>query len=744
MNLVFIREICMSTADTSNTAAAAMNAASAATNLAFSAYDVINFFKSIGAKITGQPREFNYSYYQMFGSIDPTPSVKESGSRVIVSGIDVRSLYRFVKTKYSAAGFLFKFFTLTADRRHLSISRFFVPELIYLLQENKKFYPRTRNVDKVINLLIANTWYQNTQVEVPSALDMDVINHLKRKPLPYQLNFIKDIYWQKKTQFHLKGYLLGFDPGLGKSATSLFLKEGLHKKHGIIIAPKSVTRNVWPTEIEQMVDNRKVWVIGDNIDDITKDTDYIIINYEAIDKIKDAVMRRFDLKSLMIIVDECHNFKDIDSQRTRSLLDLAQSTKCEDILLMSGTPIKALGVECIPILELLDTFWTPTLRDQFKALNRYPSVMNELLHNRLGILMFRKLKEEVLQLPDKIEKDLLIKIPDGNKYTVPAVKDACRKYAEERTKYYKQNYDKYEKAFLDILDYYEQNLLPEEEKDEFARYKRELKLIKSGNIQAGLDMNSDIRMAIESVNQYDATKLIPRLPNAMKKIFRDSRTVYKYLSLKVTGEVIGNLLNKLRQEMTSSLIGKDVINIIDTAEKKTILFSDYTDSLHDAYAKCVKAGFKPMLITGENSNQAKELVSTFKNDPSLNPLIASIKCMSTGHTINEANTVIFLNVPYRSTDYEQASDRCYRIGQDTTVYVYRLLLDTNPENNLSTRMSDILKWSREQFGQIVDGAPADAEVNQLAKNMLTGDDSSFIDSAKDLVNVVADRLRRLF
>lgn len=160
----------MSTADTLNTAAAVMNAASAATNLAFSAYDVVNFFKSIGARVTGQPREFNYAYYQMFGSIDPTPSVRESGSRVIVSGIDVRSLYRFVKTKYSAAGFLFKFFTLTADRRHLSISRFFVPELIYLLQENKKFYPRTRNVDKVINLLIANTWYQNTQVEVPSAL----------------------------------------------------------------------------------------------------------------------------------------------------------------------------------------------------------------------------------------------------------------------------------------------------------------------------------------------------------------------------------------------------------------------------------------------------------------------------------------------------------------------------------------------------------------------------------------------
>lgn len=195
---------------------------------------------------------------------------------------------------------------------------------------------------------------------------MDVIKHLKRKPLPYQLEFIKDVYWQKKTQFLLKGYLLGFEPGLGKSATSIFLKEGLHKKHAIVIAPKSVTKNVWPTEIEETVNDCKIWTIDDSLDDLTSETNYVVVNYEAIDKIKDVVKSRFDLKSLMIIVDECHNFKDIDSLRTRQLIDLAETTKCQDILLMSGTPIKALGTECIPILELLDTFWTPTLRDTFK------------------------------------------------------------------------------------------------------------------------------------------------------------------------------------------------------------------------------------------------------------------------------------------------------------------------------------------------------------------------------------------
>lgn len=687
---------------------------------------------------------YDYNYWRMFSQLDRTPSVVESGSRVLISGIDARSLYRFIKLKYSASGFLYRFFTLTSDKRKLSISRFFVPELIYLLQENKKFSPRTKNIDKIINLLISNTWYKNTQVEIPTALDMDVIKHLKRKPLPYQLEFIKDVYWQKKTQFLLKGYLLGFEPGLGKSATSIFLKEGLHKKHAIVVAPKSVTKNVWPTEIEETVNDCKIWTIDDSLDDLTSETNYVVVNYEAIDKIKDVVKSRFDLKSLMIIVDECHNFKDIDSLRTRQLIDLAETTKCQDILLMSGTPIKALGTECIPILELLDTFWTPTLRDTFKKLNRYPSVMNELLHNRLGILMFRKLKEEVLQLPDKIENDLLIKIPDGKKYTVPEVQKACKAYAAERTEYYKQNYDKYEKAFLDILDYYEKNLLPPEEKKAFEQYQRDLKYIKGGKISTGLEIGSDMRMAIEAVNKYDHDVLIPRLPNHMKQVFKDSRTVYKYVALKVMGEVIGNLLNKLRQEMTSELIGKEVIDIIKSAEKKTILFSDYTDSLHDAYAKCVKAKLKPMMITGENSNQAKELVATFKQDPSLNPLIASIKCMSTGHTINEANTVIFLNVPYRSTDYEQASDRCYRIGQDTTVYVYRLLLDTKPDGNLSTRMNDILKWSKEQFGQIVDGIPQDAEVHGIINKLMDGNTTNIIEAARDLVNIAADRLRKLF
>jgi hypothetical protein len=79
----------------------------------------------------------------------------------------------------------------------------------------------------------------------------------------------------------------------------------------------------------------------------------------------------------------------------------------------------------------------------------------------------------------------------------------------------------------------------------------------------------------------------------------------------------------------------------------------------------------------------------------------SIQTLSTGVTLVEANTVIFLNQPWRYVDRVQAEDRVHRIGQDTPVNIYLYVLDTGGEPNLSTRMEDIISWSREMFEGIV-------------------------------------------
>ena len=66
-----------------------------------------------------------------------------------------------------------------------------------------------------------------------------------------------------------------------------------------------------------------------------------------------------------------------------------------------------------------------------------------------------------------------------------------------------------------------------------------------------------------------------------------------------------------------------------------------------------------------------------------------------------ANNLIMLNSPFRYHEQEQAISRCLRLGQDKTVTVYRVFLNTGKVPNLSTRSEDINEWSRQQVDAII-------------------------------------------
>ena len=63
--------------------------------------------------------------------------------------------------------------------------------------------------------------------------------------------------------------------------------------------------------------------------------------------------------------------------------------------------------------------------------------------------------------------------------------------------------------------------------------------------------------------------------------------------------------------------------------------------------------------------------------------------------------MIFLGVPYRDADFEQACDRIHRIGQTTDVDIYIVLLKSNQEN-ISTRIEKIMTWSGDAFNDFMD------------------------------------------
>lgn len=691
----------------------------------------------------------------VLNTIGSVPDVEvDNAGMITISNMPVDSFVRYTRREYGAVNFV----NILAETERnfflnqygtLKIYPFFIPEMMCMLNEAISMNFGGWRFKRIRDLLLEKTWFASSAVPVPSRFDMSVFGTVINKelqPLPAQLEFIRDTYYQKKVAYRLNGYLLSLPPGCGKSLTSLFLATGLHKKKIVIICPLSTVRNVWVNEVEKCFIQPKKIVTSLDKRKITATDEVIILNYEAIGIHTSELIKYCAGDDTMVIVDECHNFKDINAQRTKMLITACTGMNCHDILMMSGTPVKAFGAEAIPLLKLLDSFCTPEIVAKLKALGRYTSIMNALMCNRLGYMMFRKTKEEVFTLPEKYEYDLMVRVKNGKDFTLSAARKVMEQYRKERINYYNQHKAEYEDAFNRAISWYMAQIIrgaSRQDQERFDTYMSQVTYLRSHNYSF-----KDAEYA-HATRLYEDENIIPRLPNDLKKEFKAARAVVKYLELKVLGEMLGNVLGRLRIAMTSAMLDDPRIpDIIADAEKKTIMFSSYKDTIAVAAEACKAWGFSPVVIDGSNSDQAKELVAKFKADPKLNPLIASLQVMSTGHTINEANTVIFLNVPFRSVDYDQASDRCYRIGQDTDVYIYKLILDTGDEPNLSTRMQDIISWSREQFNEIMGESEIENIQNKSAvtdvsfMKMLRSVEPEGLDQAYRTIMRVKDALLR--
>ena len=104
--------------------------------------------------------------------------------------------------------------------------------------------------------------------------------------------------------------------------------------------------------------------------------------------------------------------------------------------------------------------------------------------------------------------------------------------------------------------------------------------------------------------------------------------------------------------------------------EKVVVFSNWTtvtDRLVQRYAK-----YNPAVITGEIKDRQSQK-DKFMTDDSCKVLIGTISAMGTGLTLTVATTAVFVDEPYTWANYEQASDRIYRIGQKKNVTIISLL-----------------------------------------------------------------------
>jgi len=629
-------------------------------------------------------------------AMDFFKQIKESGNSYLISGFPITTftakLKRFYGTSrlanlYEAIGFSFLF----NRNRTIKVHKFFIPELLYLLDKFK--YPQCL-IDEIFN----NTWVGiSANSSYTNRFDIERVHkEMNCTPLDYQTEFIEgyDIIRQYAC---LNGALLSFDQGLGKTLTSLMLMTGLNKKKVIIIAPKSILETVWVYHIEKYFNStKKIFIPGKNT--LDSSYDFFIVNYEALDKLN-PILNKLG-SDVGIIVDESHNFLRMVSERTNKLIELRRKTGTVDMLLMSGTPLKNAGVEIIPLLLAIDNFFDKDAVVIFKkAFGLNTNIGTDILRARLQSMMHRRIKSEVLSLPEKYEIVVKIKIPNGSDYTSETIKREVAEFIKIRMKFHADKMGSYKKDFYTVMDYLKS--IPKFRKNnEFKFY---IETVEDFNKRTVSLMCNKDRELIQTINKYEKEFIIPVLPNDMKKLFSNCKAAVKYVNLKVQGEVIGQLFTRKRIQMTTDILNhSDITAYVDDAIKKTVIFTSYTDTIEVAHAYFIKNGYHSIPIYGKTASDVTSYIHEFQNNPKINPLIASINMLSTGVTLTAANTLIFLNRPFRYYEYLQTSDRIHRIGADTDCFIITFELDTGTEPNLSTRMAEIITESKQFFDDVVE------------------------------------------
>lgn len=611
---------------------------------------------------------------------------------------------------------VFKYMFSRITSSSLKMRHFFGPDFLYICQklyEDKQSRTPKRVLFKIIEELKEKTWIGNLDRAIVPITDMSVIDKVAPFPLkPFQREFV-ELFGKMVPAFRLKGYMLDAGAGSGKTVADLVLATALHASKVIIVTPKPTAEPVWKDTIEQiLLTKRPYWVSTQNAAPKVDDH-YFICHYEALGGMIDFVKANSkDFANTFVILDESHNFNRIASDRAQLFIELCQMKAVSYCLWASGTPILALGIECIPFLKCIDPLFDAESEERFRKIyGRDAKRANDILRNRIGHLKFHVPKQDVVKTV-VTEHTINVKMPDGDKYTLENIGLLLRKFIDDRNVYYEKNRKHYEGKYYEGLKIFEATLRNDSDRRQFKAYQAAIKIISSGFDPK--TMKEEAMLA----NNYERKQILPVLSGAMKAEFRSAKSVVKYLPLKIMGEALGTIIGGMRSKCHLDMIAHiDFEQYIDGAKKKTLIFTSWVEVLEGVAEKVFHEGYTPARIYGATNKDLPAIVGKFYKDEDLNPMIATYQSLSTGVPLTVANRILLLNQPFRDAIKVQTIARAARLGQDSDVDVFNFLLDTGTVPNISTRSNDILQWSQEQVASILSVKNVDMDTLTLESKM---------------------------
>jgi len=290
-------------------------------------------------------------------------------------------------------------------------SLFETPEKIYieklLVEKDKSYHIWGKFFEKDS---LSEFWVPKSSLIKSQTVDEVNIDYSKydhRPPLSHQKEAIEKLIGSRR-------FILADDMGLGKTTSTIIAALETGAKKILIVCPASLKIN-WEREIANYSDRTCYIAEGKKF---STEADFVIVNYDILKNFHNKEDKENSLllqsKFELVILDEAHMVSNAQAQRTKLINDFTKNIK--RVWLLTGTPMTSRPINYYNLLNIIES---PVAQNwmayairycqgfQFRAGNR--KVWNvtgasnlEELRDRTSKQILRRLKENVLDLPDKI------------------------------------------------------------------------------------------------------------------------------------------------------------------------------------------------------------------------------------------------------------------------------------------------------------------------------------------------------
>lgn len=482
---------------------------------------------------------------------------------------------------------------------------------------------------------------QSATMPLPEAPKLDRLSPKGMELMNHQARFVESVRQGHRT------FLLADEPGLGKTAQSVLAASVADAYPLLAVVPNVVKMN-WAREVERWTPHRRATVIHGDGDTLDAFADVVVVNYDVLDR------HRSWLGSLGfrgMVVDEAHFIKNLQSQRSKHVLALAdrirQTTPGGNPLLMAltGTPLINDVDDFRAIWQYLG--WingdkpAPALLAKLEESGLTPADMGFYAEARAAVIdmgIVRRRKVDVAKdLPAKRIADLPVELDDDLGRSI--------RQAERELGYRLRD------RFLALVSSRGLTLgkLDEDQFDGFVR-----------------------AVAHAELEESKAAK---------------------------SGDNVFTMVRKIGQ--AKAALAADYAAQLARSVGKVVFFAKHIDVMDAAEETFAKRELKSVSLRGDQSALARQAaIDAFNNDPDVSIAVCSLTAAGVGVNLQAASNVVLAELSWTAAEQTQAIDRVHRIGQEEPVTAWRIIA----AHTIDAKIAELIDSKQGLAARALDGS----------------------------------------